>query len=509
MNRIPTLDSSSMEIRLRWPEWTALSLYAALVAFAIPYHEPSADVAQSWQLARSLSLRSLFQTYIRYEGSPGLWHFILWALIRARVSYSGLPWICGAIAVGAAALLVFKSPFPRYLKLVLPFTFFLLFQYAIVARSYILVPILLFLSALWWKKSPFVLALLLGLMANIALHVAVISGGLASVYFLEQFRDESVRNYRRRLQLLWCASILLGFWAFALWTAWPPRDLTNYLSFRLYSTGPIFFFRAFISILWAVCQPWVLSIPFWIAIALCLRARCSLFYLIPVLFFAVFCGAVASDWWHFGLVVPLVICLLWITWPTPEDQITRRETGGRIALIAVAGMQILWSVYAIAYDHYNAYSPDLATSEFLRPFVSQGATIAVTDLDDPKAHAAAFFSVGELPYFDHNIYVNQPDSFWSWSNQNPTEDRFQKVLPLHPDLVIAGVYRVFSHDPIILMHPKVQLINHAGYRFTHMFCGAMPEGLRLRSNYCVLIYQLPDRVKEPSVDEASPVKKTK
>jgi hypothetical protein len=44
------------KIRLRWPEWCALSVYAALVAMAIPYHEPWADEAQAWQLARSLFL---------------------------------------------------------------------------------------------------------------------------------------------------------------------------------------------------------------------------------------------------------------------------------------------------------------------------------------------------------------------------------------------------------------------------------------------------------------------
>jgi hypothetical protein len=496
MNRASILDGLRRELHSRWPEWSALFLYSGLVAFAIPYHEPSADVAQAWQLARCLSLHDLFQTYIRYEGSPGLWHFILWILIRAHVSYSGLPWFCGAIAVGAAALLLFKSTFPRYIKLVLPFTFFLLFQYAIVARSYVLVPILLFLTAMWWKRSPLVLALLLGLMANLALHAAVISGGLAIVYCLEQVRNKSVKNHNRRRQLLWSAFILLGFWAFALWTAWPPHDLTNYLSFRLHTSWDVFLFRALSSLFLAVCQPWLLSIPFWIAIAICLHARRCFFYMIPVLFFAAFCGVVASDWWHYGLIVPLVICLLWITWPALGERATPRETVGRIALIVMAGVQILWSAYALQFDHYNAYSPDLATAEFLRPFVLKGNTIAITDLDDQRAHAAAFYSVGVLPYFDHNIFVNQPNSFWSWSNQNSTEDSFKKVLPLHPDVVIVGVYGVSPDDPSIHMHPKIQLIEHAGYKFTHMFCGAMPEGLRLGNNNCDLIYQRIDSVQE-------------
>jgi hypothetical protein len=136
VDRVNTFALIHKKIRSRWPEWCALSVYAALVAMAIPYHEPWADEAQAWQLARSLSLASLFKTYIRYEGSPGLWYFLLWAMNRVHIDYAGLHWICGGIAVGATALLVLKSPFPRYLKLALPFTYFLLFQYAVVARSY-------------------------------------------------------------------------------------------------------------------------------------------------------------------------------------------------------------------------------------------------------------------------------------------------------------------------------------------------------------------------------------
>jgi hypothetical protein len=145
-------------LRSRWPEWAALSFYTAIVAFAIPYHEAWSSEAQAWQLGRqlgrTLSLHDLLLKYVRYEGAPCLWHVLLWVLIRAHVSYSGVHWICGAIATVATSLLVFRSPFPRYLKLTLPFTFFLLFQYAVVARSYVLVPLLLYLVALCWKRRP-------------------------------------------------------------------------------------------------------------------------------------------------------------------------------------------------------------------------------------------------------------------------------------------------------------------------------------------------------------------
>ena len=55
MSRIPTLDSLRRELRSRWPEWATIAVFAAVVAFAIPYHEPWADEAQPWLFAPGLA----------------------------------------------------------------------------------------------------------------------------------------------------------------------------------------------------------------------------------------------------------------------------------------------------------------------------------------------------------------------------------------------------------------------------------------------------------------------
>jgi len=273
-------DGSRNGTRSNWPEWCVLSAYATLVACAIPYHEPWADEAQSWELARTLPLGILFKTYVRYEASPGLWHFLLWILSQAHVSYAGLHWICGAIAVASSYLLVFKSPLPRYLRLTLPFTYFLVFQYAVVARSYVLVPPILFMIAMGWKKRPLLVAVMLGLLANTSLHAAVISGGLAIVFGVVQITNGSREDPQRVRRLLLSATIVLGFYAFAIWTAWPPPDFLHTISnFR--SESPSFAVAVIQSMVWGICEPWPLAIPFWIAIALWFYARRSLIYLLP------------------------------------------------------------------------------------------------------------------------------------------------------------------------------------------------------------------------------------
>lgn len=470
-----------------WPEWGTLFLYAALVAFAIPYHEPWVDEAQAWQLARSLSLTSLFKTYIRYEGSPGLWHFLLWVMARIHISYTGLHWICGAVATAAIWLLLFKSPFPRYLKLSLPFTYFLLFQYAVVARNYVVVPLLLFFAAIAWKKSPFRLALVLGLLANASLHAAVISGGLAVIYAIEQIGNGQNKPFEDRRKLLSCAFLLLTFYAFAIWTAWPPHDM---ILSSVRGQSSVYILRAIYSLVWPMCEPWVVSIPFWIAIVLWLHARHKLYCLLPIALFAAFSGEVSVAWWHAGLLLPLLICLLWVNWRAPATVARELETVGRAALVVMVVTQLLWSGYALFYDHYYAYSPDLAAAKFLSPFVQENASIAVTYIsraDDKRVRG--YPSVGILPYFDHNIFANTPYPFWWWSDKDPTEDRFNALLPSHPRIVIVEETHKNPEAHINLDKPKYVSLVKDGYRFVSSFCGSQPWQMELGETLCHVVFE--------------------
>jgi hypothetical protein len=490
MNRLSTLGAVRTELRSRWPEWAAVSAFAAVIAFAIPFHEPWTDEAQAWQLARSLSLRSLFQTHIHYEATPGLWHFLLWILIRARVSYTGMHWICGAIAVVSAGLLVFKSPFPRYLKLAFPFTFFLVYQYAVVARSYLLVPLMLFVIASWWKKNPWVVVIALSLLANCALHAAVVSGGLAIVYFVEQLREGGAEDPARRRRLLLFAAIIFTSYAFALWTAWPPADL-KFLSLAR-AARPSFLVNVLAALLAPICQPLILSIPFWIAMVVVFISRRSVLYLLPVLFFTVFCGAVPSSYWHWGLVVPVLISLLWITWPAPGSGQSLLEFTGRAALVYMAGSQILWASYAIDFDHYNAYSPDLAAAQLLKPLLKNGDTVAVTYLDKsnvPPDTTLGYGATGILPYFDRNIYINQTYPFYWWSDRNQSESQFDALLPSHPSIVLAEAQQAQFAPPIDLKGPRATLLMKSGYRITNVFCGSLPFAMQLTLTNCHVIFQ--------------------
>jgi len=483
--------STSLMIR-RWPELLTLIVYAGLVAFTIPHHEPWSDEAQAWQLARSVPLAEIFHTYVRYEGHPGLWHLLLSTFIHLGGSYTGVHWLCGAIALISASLLVFFAPFPRYIRLALPFTFFLAYQYAVVARSYVLAPLLLFLIAMAWRRGPVLVAVLLGLLANVALHAFAISSGLAMLYLLEQRRNGTLQP---RKMLLIAGILLPVFYGFAIWTIWPPPDLYLYrpemndpLALRL----AVQFTRGLLAMAMGVLDPVWLAIPLWILLWRYLHRRKLALYLLPVATLVLF-STQYLYLWHAGLIVPTLITVCWIAHRTECIDITaprweERTTAGLLAYAIVC--QIAWTAHAVAFDYSHAYSPDLATAHYLVPRIAAGEKIAVTSLRPTMPQT---YAVGLEPYFPQGLFMNRSHPFWFFSTKDTTETAFLDALRQHPPLILAEFiqYQIpprfdSSRD---LYGPGVELLRNHGYALTHVFCGEQPFHLRTQLQICHLIFE--------------------
>ncbi len=126
-----------------------LLAYSCVVLFTVRYHEKWADEAQAWLIARDEPLSRIWFYELRYEGSPGLWHTILWiAQHWFHAPYGALGYIGVAFAIAGVAVLVFKAPFPWYVRWPLAFTYVMVYQYAVIARPYTLLPLLCFVVAI-------------------------------------------------------------------------------------------------------------------------------------------------------------------------------------------------------------------------------------------------------------------------------------------------------------------------------------------------------------------------
>ena len=117
--------------------WFVLALYMGLLVLVMCFHEPWLDEAQAWQIARCISLKDLFTTRTHYEGHPPLWHLILMPFAKLGMPYEfslkGVSFVISSISMG---LIIFRAPFPKIVRYLLPFNYFFFYQYGVISRDY-------------------------------------------------------------------------------------------------------------------------------------------------------------------------------------------------------------------------------------------------------------------------------------------------------------------------------------------------------------------------------------
>jgi hypothetical protein len=469
-----------------WPEFLALAGYVVLVATMTRVHEPFADEGQAWQIARSVPIWEIFRDRVRYEGSPGLWHLLLAILSRLHVSYTGMHWVCAAIAVTSTSLLIFRSNFPRAVRLLLPFSFFLAYQYAVIARSYVLVPLLLFTMAAFWRRiGPLTIAVLLGLLGNVSMHAMGISGGLALLYLWEVWRG--TRRVDRG-RLIGAVAIVTVMYGFALWSVLPTGANLSYVApaYHATLTQKILEWprRTLRPLLFALFVPKKLALLIWVIVAARFAQMRKLIYLLPVLtlglLFAYYFG-----FWHMGLLFPTGVAVWWIA--GPQERPTTLGKIAAAALLCIVVMETAWTAYAVRFDWFHNYSPDAETARFLAPRLAAGDKVALDYVANPDLNA--FYAIGIQPYFDHPIFMNERRPYWLWSSKEHTNGDLGRALDERPPIVVSEFMGEPPFNPKDVKGIRVENLQRLGYHMTHAFCGAKVESFKLVAESCHLIYE--------------------
>jgi len=191
-----------------------LALPIALQLWLILAHVPWRDELQAYLLVRdSHGLAGLFAN-LHYEGHPSLWYLALGLAAAFVRSPAALKLIQVAVALSTTALVWRKAPFPPWLKLLILAGYYLLFEYGVIARSYGLGALLVFAwlplrrTAWGW--------LILALMANVAVHFALLSAALVGAGLLIE------KRWSWPGAALWAVGGLA-----AVATVIPPHDLTT------------------------------------------------------------------------------------------------------------------------------------------------------------------------------------------------------------------------------------------------------------------------------------------
>ncbi len=326
---IPPVRGASAPAWEKIGNFLVLLAYSAVVLFTVRYHEKWADEAQAWLLARDLDLKTLWFHELRYEGAPGLWHTILWVAQRMfHAPYDAISYIGVAFAIAGVALLVFKAPFPWYIRWPLAFTYFMVYQYAVIARPYTLLPLLCFGAALLFKdlEHPERMTVVLVLLANLSLHGTIMAGCIGLLYLVDASKVWTTFEPSVRRRYWICITVMAATFIFLFFILKPTPDVgefapkdewtkqfpqpTRTQKFLSIVSGA-FFDSPFPSFVFVVLT------GIW-----CATRRRLAVYALPVIMLTALYTVVHGYAHHHGTVFVAAISALWIAWPTDHEQAT-------------------------------------------------------------------------------------------------------------------------------------------------------------------------------------------
>jgi hypothetical protein len=476
-----------------WLAWLAST------AVTLAHHEPWADEAQAWLIARDLGLRRIWLRELRYEGTPGLWHTLLWLAQRLlHLPYSGMGVLGLLIAGAGAAWLLFRAPFPRPLRWLMLFSYFIVYQYAVVARSYVMMPLLAFAAAHFFKdrQRPVRMAVVLALLANVSLHGALIAAAIACAYSVQAVREWSGLPSRvRRNYLLSGAALLLVVLALVA-VLWPPSDVSGMKQVR--RAAPEMFASAWAGINGAsfdsapLTLGWLLILAVW---AFTRRAK-GLMPLALLLLLGGFYGLYGAPY-HQGSILIATLAGLWIAWPEADEQpspvLPWMQHVMTAVLCCLMGYQAVNAAFCIRNDYLYPYCGAQETAQYLK---SVGA-------EKHRIMGYGYSMVAVQAFFDRNMQVNRPTAYFHHNDyfSQPAEDAMAELKNYQPDYVVIPCI-----DDCERMLPQVfaPFMRAAGFSPVHFADGWMfyKRGFALREAY--LVYHR-NPVTAPSVG-ASPAR---
>ncbi|MDQ4123529.1 MAG: hypothetical protein M3209_18995 [Acidobacteriota bacterium] len=446
--------------------------YVVLLAAVVSNHEPWMDEAQPWLYGQDLSVRDLLVKYLRYDGHPPLWYVIVMIPAKLGFPYFTINVLSACFSALGVWLFLRYSPFPATVKILFPFSFFVFYQYGVVARSYCLIPPLLFLIAIVYKKKmehPILYSLLLCLLANVSAYTFLMAGAFLFVHLLDIVKQWKQLDKQNKVSQA-LAVLMLGLTAFlvVLILAPPPDQsfaqgynlsLMNFLDVsQRRIAGALVMDELGDNIL----AQTIISLAIFVVTFLwfCYK-RLTLLFLLPSLLILTLFAVKYSNVWHEGILFFLWIFVLWISFERDSKKEPAVLSKTVLVLMTVVlAVQVYWSVFVIRYDLNHNYSAGYEVAQYIKE----------NQLEDKRLFLSGWKSLAILPYFEKNIFYNHnngsKERFWFLSTRNPATygagpEVINRIENEQPDLA------VFASDH---MEPNTT-IEIKGYRFVGAFEG--------------------------------------
>ena len=423
---------------MRDPVLAAIVLAFSALAYIIGgVHEPWSDEAQAWLIARDAPLYDLLFVLPHGELNPSLWHLML-ILPSTYLDYEVLRYIALFFGILGVAVFVYLSPFSKPIKLLLPFSYFVFFQYTVVARSYCLFALIIFAIAAFYKhrfERPFTYSILIALLVYSHSFGALVSLGLIGTYVLDLIRQRHNLGRHTIKRSLVCIGIPVAVGCFLLYQVFPIQQRT--LSTRwhfdpgyIMNVLNVILDETFTGItLLSLAILLISAFWFW-------QRKVLLLYLTMIAPFYIVAAIKFYNDWHLGLLFLVWFLVLWISF---DPKIVSRAPSlipyTRKAILGciyvVLGFHVYWGAAASYADFHGNYSCGGDVARLLKD----------NNIGERRVYATNFWTIAALPYFSGKMFYNvNPGSdigYWTFFVHDKIE-KMSTVLASQPDAIVLG-----------------------------------------------------------------------
>ena len=425
------------------------------------FHEPWFDEAQSWQIAKCATIREILFEIPHYEAHPPLWHLMLAIPAKLGLSYElNLSLISGIAVIVSGWMLLFRAPFPKLVRCLLPFHYFLFYQYGVVARPYGYMGLVFLLLAINFQhknEKPLLFTLLLACECLLSAYGIVLAGGIALAWVIEICNEKKWKIVTREFWVDKKGVCLILLLIFALGIIYDisPRENTVIgfakIGQRIFECFLYTFFMVLpeCTILTIIKQEGILryitiggmeqilgivmGVFLLMAIILFSSKRNLKYFVLPYLSLACFSTYVYFATHHAGIVLLFSLFWLWINWQDDQKGWLWRKVRNKLTLAEndkkklikcgkgicciLLTVPVLWTILSSFLDIQIPYYYSRGTAEFLKKnHLDQynilcewsGSLLAVEEenlYDDMNVNVMKT-AVTLAPYFEGNPFYN-------------------------------------------------------------------------------------------------------
>lgn len=436
--------------------------WLTIVTVAVMHHEYWRDEVRALSLALDAPRWWNIPGFIKNEGHPALWYWLLRGVHSIFGTKLTLPVLSIGISILAVGLFIFKSPFNNAIKILFTFSILPLYEYSVMSRNYGISMLLMFCFASLYKmrREYFILlAIVIALLANTNLSSLIASGSLTLVLLWDSLiEDQSDLRGRKGVIIFSSIGLIVAALLFSLLTIKPDDNtlLTNahhikspaeyWASIRPALTHPGTALRTIMPMDLGISTRFIAEILIWIMIG-------GLFFK-PIasisLYFAVFLTAFINYFSyplalrHHGIILCLILTLYWIgEFSEPRNLSSIQKTLKNIAILIAIPLVLLWNdgkaYTTLKMDYKSEASSSKALGKWIIQHEEYKDSILIVEPD---------YIFESIPYYANiKLFIPREEKFRQYGKSTIEQ---KQSLTLGDLLTLAKNLSSLKNKPILI-----------------------------------------------------------